>query len=52
MVPNAPPELSLEQLIDALNEKLFTECTQLQEEIPPRTRALVTTMAAKVGAQL
>ena len=48
MFPDIVPELSIEQLIGALNKKLSTECTRVQSALPPESRALVTTLAAEV----
>ena len=48
MVPDAALELSVEQLISALNKKLFMECTRVQREMPPTSRALVATLTAEV----
>jgi len=47
MVPDAALELSVEQLISALNKKLFMECTQVQAGIPPMSRALVATLTTQ-----
>ena len=41
-------ELSVEQLVKALNKKLFVECTRLQSAVPPMSRALVATLATEV----
>jgi hypothetical protein len=51
MTPDAALELSLEQLIGLLENKLFMECTRLQSTLPPRSRAMVTTLAAEVRSQ-
>jgi len=48
MVPDAVLELSVEQLISALNKKLFMECTRVQAAIPPKSRALVATLTGEV----
>ena len=48
MIPNIALELSIEQLIDALNEKLFTECTKIESTTPPVSRTRVATLAAEV----
>ena len=49
IVPDAVLELSIEQLIGALNKKLFMECTRVQAEIPPiLSQALVATLTAEV----
>ena len=45
---NSVLELSVEQLIGALNEKLFMECKRIQFAMPPITRALVTKLASEV----
>ena len=41
-------ELSVEQLIKALNEKLFMECKRVQLTIPPISRGLVTKLTSEV----
>ena len=41
-------ELSVEQLIRALNEKLFMECTRLQSTLSPASRVLVDVLTAEV----
>ena len=41
-------ELSIEQLIGALNEKLFMECGRVQAAMPPVSRALAVKLSAKV----
>jgi len=51
MVPDAALELSVEQLISALNKKLFMECTRVQAAIPPMSRAPVATLTAEVQSQ-
>jgi len=51
MVPDAALELSVEQLISALNKKLFMEYTQVQAGIPPIPRARVATFTAEVRSQ-
>ena len=52
MVPDAALELSVEQLISALDKKLFMECTRVQAAIgPPMSRALVATLTAEVQSQ-
>ena len=48
MSPDPILELSVEQLIKALNKKLFTECARIQSTVPPASRALVATLAAEV----
>lgn len=52
MTPDAALELSVEQLIDALNQKLFMECTQARAAMPPRSRALAATLTAKVRSRI
>ena len=42
-------ELSVEQLVRALNEKLLMEYTSLQSAIPPPSRALVATLTVEVS---
>jgi len=46
-VPDAVLELSIEQLIRALNKKLFAECARVQSAIPT-SRVLVATLASEV----
>jgi len=41
-------ELSVEQLIRALNKKLFMECAKAQSMMPPTSRALVATLTTEV----
>ena len=48
MTPDAALELSIEQLINALNKKLFMECSRVHSEMQPMSRALVTTLSAEV----
>jgi hypothetical protein len=47
-VPDAILELSVEQLIDALNEKLFMECARVQAQVPPISRDSVAAVAVEV----
>ena len=47
MAPDAALELSVEQLISALNEKIFMECTRIQL-MTPTSHASVATLAAEV----
>jgi len=51
MVPNAALELSVEQLISALNKELFMECTRVQTAMPPKSQAPVATLTAEVQSQ-
>ena len=52
MVPDATLELSIEQLIGALNKKLFMECTRVKSvTLPTLSRALVATFTAEVRSQ-
>ena len=51
MMPDAAPELSVEQLITELNRKLFMECARVQGEMPPMSPALVATLSAEVRSQ-
>jgi ACT domain-containing protein len=44
-------ELSVEQLIDALNKKLFMECTRVQAQVPPISRDSVARVAIEVRTQ-
>ena len=48
MTHDATLELSVEQLIHALNKKLFMEYTRVQAAIPPIPRDLVATLSAEV----
>jgi len=51
MVPDAALELSVEQLISALNKKLFMECTRVQAAMPPVSRVPVAKLTAEVQFQ-
>jgi len=51
MIPEAALELSVEQLISALNKKLFMEYARVHGEMPPMSRALVATLSAEVRSQ-
>ena len=48
---DAALELSLDQLIDALEKKLFMEFKGVQAAIPPMSRALVAIMTTKVRSR-
>ena len=48
MTPGVALELSIEQLIDALNKKLFMECARVHSVMPPMSRSLVATLSAEV----
>lgn len=48
MIPSATLELSIEQLIDALNKRLFIECARLQTAMPPTSRAQITALTDEV----
>ena len=48
MTTDSVLELSVEQLIGALNKKLFMECARVQSELPPTSRASVDTLTAEV----
>ena len=48
MTPDVVLELSIEQLIDALNKKLFMECARVHSVMPPMSRSLVATLSAEV----
>jgi len=48
MVPDTALELSVEQLISALNKKLFMEYARVQSAISPTSRAPVATLTAEV----
>ena len=41
-------ELSVEDFIGVLNQKLFMECTKVKSTVPPTSRALVATLTAEV----
>ena len=43
-------ELSVEQLIRALNEKLFMECKRVQLSVPPISRGSATKLTSEVRA--
>ena len=51
MVSDAALELSLDQLIGALDRKLFMECGRVQSAMPPKSRGLVATLTAEVRSQ-
>ena len=51
VIPDAALELSLEQLISALDKKLFRECTRIRSAMPPPSRSLVATLTAEVRSQ-
>jgi hypothetical protein len=51
MAPDPTLELSIEQLISALNKKLFVECARVQAAMPPMSRALVATLTAEVRSR-
>ena len=51
MNPEVALELSVEQLISALNKELFMEYTRAQSAISPTSRALVATLSAEVRPQ-
>ena len=48
MVPDVALELSLDQLISALDKKLFMEFTRVQAAMPPMSHALVAKLATEV----
>jgi len=48
MTPDPVLELSVEQLIRALNKKLFMEYARVRSAVPPTSRALVATLAGEV----
>ena len=50
MVPDVVLELSVEQLINALNKKLFMERARIQAQAAPISRDSVPTVAAEVRA--
>jgi hypothetical protein len=51
MVPDIVLELSVEQLVSALNKKLFMECARVQAQVLPIPRDAVATVAVEVRAQ-
>jgi len=51
IMPDATIELSVEQLIGALNKKLFAECAQVQSAMSAMSRTLVATLTAEVRSQ-
>ena len=51
MVPDAALELSVEQLISALDNKLFMEYARVQAEMPPMSQAPVAKLTAEVQFQ-
>jgi len=51
MVPDAALELSVEQLISTLDNKLFMEYARVQAEMPPMSRAPVAKLTAEVQSQ-
>jgi len=51
MMSGTALELSVEQLIGALDKKLFMESTRVQSAMPPMSRAQVTTLTAEVQPQ-
>jgi len=51
IVPNAALELSVEQLMSALDRKLFMEYARVQTAMPPMSLALVATLGAEVQSQ-
>ncbi|KAF9649589.1 hypothetical protein BDM02DRAFT_3186216 [Thelephora ganbajun] len=50
IIPDVALELSIEQLIGALNKKLFTEYTRVQSKLPPVSRNLVATLTIEIDA--
>ena len=48
MIFDSVLELSVEQLIRALNKKLLMECMGIQSTLPPTSRALVDMLTAEV----
>jgi len=51
MTPDSALELSIEQLIGTLNQKLSMECTRVRSAIRPTSRALVAKLTAEVRFQ-
>jgi len=51
IVPDAALELSVEQLISALDKKLFMEYARVQAALPLMSRALMATLSAEVQFQ-
>jgi len=48
MTPDPVLDLSVEQLISALNKKLFMEYERVQSTVPPASRALAARLRAEV----
>ena len=48
MALNVALELSVEQLVSALNKKIFMECTRVQSRAAPVSRTLVEALMAEV----
>ena len=44
-------DLSIEQLIGALNKKPFMECARVRSAMPPRSRILMAMLTAEVRYQ-
>jgi len=51
MASDTTPELSIEQLISALNQRLFMECERVQSAMPPVSRSLVAKLTCEVQSQ-
>jgi hypothetical protein len=51
ITPEQILELSVEQLIKALNKKLFMECAKVQAQVPPIYRDSLATVAVEVSSQ-
>jgi len=52
MTPDAALELSIEQLIGALDKKLFMECARVQSVINPISSTQVAALTAEVRSHL
>ena len=48
MALDVDPELSVEQLVSALNKKLFMEFASVQSTVPPTSPTLVAALTAQV----
>jgi len=51
MTPDAALEFPIEQLIGALNKKLFMECARVRSTMRPISRALVAMLTAEVRSR-
>ena len=51
MTPDAALELSIEQLVSALNKKLFMECARVQSAMSPMSRVQVAALTVEVRSR-